>query len=235
MAILRLRQRIQLMTGISLVGQAGVNWPGSGAFPLSYSSTGGTTLILAFGFDQASAASDLTVTDSADNTWQYSAVNANDPPYGQVQTTAGGGEYVGSFVAWCIGASAITSVTLSQVNGNRWQGVLSEWNGIMSAGTGAAATNASTTSGITSPSLSLGNSGDLVIAHCNSYGGLSSTTGTTFSDDSPNACYSLPGTTGAFTFTWGNSGTGEAVAVMSFSPVSSGGGVNSGAFLTFFP
>jgi hypothetical protein len=212
---------------ISLVGQAGFEWPGSGTGTqtVTYASAGGHALILSIGFDTADAAPAgvlASVTDSASNTWHYSTGAASNPPYATVNVPSKT-TFVNSFIAWCIGASAITSVTMTLAATGftfpHWQGVLSEWSGIVSAGTGAQAADGATTSNVTSPPVSLAHASDLVVAHADNVSGWTSTTGTTFSHDVPNACYSLPGAAGPFSFTWVNHGTGAAVAVMSFSPV----------------
>lgn len=209
---------------ISLVGQAGVNWPGNAGSSqvISYTSTGGNTLILTFGFDNPSTApSNLTITDSASNTWHYSTSNANNPPYAQASL---GGTPTGSFIAWCIGANAVTSVTISLTNQDQWQGTLSEWSGIVSLDTAAATGTGSGTGNFSSPSITLGNAGDLVVGHGEVNAGVNTVSpGSTFSTDNPNSCYALPGATGAFSFTWTTSGNnGYVAAVAAFSP--SGGG-----------
>lgn len=207
---------------ISLAGHTGVLWPGSSSNiqTLSYTSSGGNTLILTFGiYTPSTDVNLLSVTDSASNTWQYSTANASNPAYAHIQASTGA--YITSFVAWSMNAAAVTSVTITATGTTDWQGALSEWSGVMSVESGAESANASTTTAITSPSVTLGNAGDLVVAHAENDGGLTSTTATDFGNgqDPPGACYSLPGATGPFTITWGNNGHGAAVAVMVFSPV----------------
>lgn len=207
---------------ISFVGS--VQYDGNHASPgptLTYTSTGGNTLVLC-GIVYAGTTSlngISSITDSASNTWQYSTSNHQNPP--SQQGTDGTNFYI-SFVAWSIGASAVTTVTVNDGTGNSdfWNVGLSEWSGVNSADTGAANSGTGTT--FASTAITLGNSGDVVIGVCDTSAGniTGAPVGSTkfFTGDNVNV-YELPGTTGSFTYTWPSSGTGDyAIAVMALSP-----------------
>ena len=190
---------------------------------ISYSSTAGNTLILSGYVETGSTAVSgiSSITDSAGNPWQYSTSNAQNPPS---QASSSGGTHYAAFVAWCIGAAAITSVTVHDSTGHSdfWNVFVSEWAGITAARTGAAAAGSATDP--STPALSPG-SGDLIIVAQDSVAGVTlgpSQALAEFGDDAANTY----GTAWVFApwvvppYEWGFSSSGTAdyaFAVMAFA------------------
>lgn len=126
---------------------------------ISYTSqaAGGTTLVLA-GYIKATASGGLSatsgltsVTDSTSgaNTWIFSPANSQFPPSAYIGSSNG---YV-AFIAWCINAKPVTSVTLADSTGHAdtWEVALGEWPniawpdyGVAALGYGASGVNPAT-------------------------------------------------------------------------------------------
>lgn len=209
---------------ITLVGQTGVDGQ-SEASPgpsIAYSSAGGTNTLILTGLVYAgsTAINGITaVTDSADNTWHFSTSNTNNPPSAAEGTS---GNWICTFVAWCIGAAAVTSVSVHDGTGHSdfWRLALSEWSGIASADTGAAATGTGSSPGV---SLTLANAGDLVVGTANTASGSlnSQPAGwTQFTGSGGAYCaWDLPGSAGSISPAWTLGGSADwAAAIMAFSP-----------------
>lgn len=217
------------MPGIAYVGEAGMSGFNSAQTSVvTYASSGGTLIFDGLFYNGSNTPCLLTdITDTAGNTWHFSNVVSQNPP--QSEEYDGSSQYITTFVAWCIAAAPVTSVTIkrSDAGSNWWRATLAEFSGIGSLH--AAASNNAAAG--TAPSATLAVSpGDLVIGAADA---LSSTPGlpsgwTPFTS-SGSICngYTLSAPAGSYTPTWGLSSSGQwTVAVASFSPA---GGTQSGA------
>lgn len=209
---------------ITLVGQAGTGGGSGTPFPtpgptISYNSVTGNTLVVTGQFEATQAITGITsVSDSAGNTWQFSTTNNQDPPS---VTTSAAGTYFCSFVGWCVGASAVTSVSLTGNVGNTsgWLVSLSEWNSVSSPDTGVALTgtnaNPQATTTLTFP-------GDLIVGCLDSSSKVPSALPsgwTGFRDvGSPRvfAGYTVTNASGFYTAQWRMVSDTYTIAVMSF-------------------
>jgi hypothetical protein len=136
---------------------------------VTYSSTAGNMLVavgqIANGSGQSgpalSATSGLTgITDTAGNHWMFSPVNSQNPP----STFNAASPGLVTFIAWCINAAAVTSVSFADapLGTDVWDVCLSEWAGAVNPDWGLAAAAAG---GSTFPGGSrVSTSQDLVIA-----------------------------------------------------------------------
>jgi hypothetical protein len=201
---------------IGLVGTA-VNPSGP---TVTYTSAGGTTLIVTglvgTGGDPGTAAP--SVSDTAGNRWQYTPVDNNGAPPA-AKLVSGGGHWV-AFTAWCINAAAVTSVTVSLTGQTGWYVSLSEWQGIGSAGVGAAGGGLAVHNP-SSPQVVTYHPGDLVIGSAFTTGSFSGppVPGTEINTGQVFGVYFLPGVIGPLTFTWPSAaGVDFASTVMVFSP-----------------
>jgi hypothetical protein len=211
---------------ISLVGQAGVSGSTeTSPHQITYTSTGGNTLILAgliYSSSVSSAFGLTTITDTAGNTWQLSTSNATNPPAQWAQDPVDGGSYL-TFVAWVIAAAAVTHVTYAWNSGTSdfSRVTLSEWSGITAADTGNAGHAASGAATAPFP-LTLATNGDLVVGAVDSSSALTVPSGwTTFTSGGSvaNLAYGLPEGPGSYTPTWALSPSGDyAGSVMAFNP-----------------
>lgn len=152
---------------IAYVGDKG-NAATTTALSISYSSTGGNTLIVAgTWYDSLGVTTGITsITDSAGNTWHYSTSDASNPP---AQHNVVSGQIIGTFIGWCIGASAVTTVTVTLPNSVFVHFDVSEWSGINNEDTGG--TTGSITGGtgtIPGASLTCAGTGELLIGSTNS-------------------------------------------------------------------
>lgn len=225
---------------ITYVGEAGI---AGGAQPtpqtISYHSTVGNTLILCgflFYSSVGSVPGISSITDSAGNTWHYATGSSQNPPY----TVDSYSSYNSvEFVAWCIDAAAITSLTYTMPNASPWTRVtLSEWSGIGSLDSSAGATAATGTN--PAATLNLTDAGDLVVGALENNSGnqtLSMPPGwTEFSSAGyfPNVAFGFPGVTGSYSPPYSMSGSDDwGIALAAFKPASAGGS-NPGAFMPFF-
>lgn len=138
-----------------LGGAAAIGTYGAAGPTVTYSSTAGNTLI-ACGFtvqggsggSPLSATNQITsITDSAGNSWQFSLASSQFPASVFCGNPLGGI----AWIAWCINAKAITSVTFTDGFGGSadvWNVSVAEWAGIAFADGGFAA---ATTTGSASP------------------------------------------------------------------------------------
>jgi hypothetical protein len=124
---------------------------------VTYSSTAGSTLIAAGSVVPASWGSFTgfglnSVTDTAGNVWQFSLAPSQDPPAGY----AVGGLKYATFVAWCVNAAAVTSVSFANVTGgsDTWNLVLAEFGNVAGPGWGATAA-AANSPGVATPKTSV--------------------------------------------------------------------------------
>ena len=193
---------------ITLIGQAGI----AGAFHTSpqvitYSSATTDTLIITGHFANFAGAPDfpVSITDTASNTWRVSTSNAQNPPTQQISEA---GQFGTDFVAWCVNAAGVTSVTVARQDSDGanswWRIALSEWSGITQFSNSWAGTGASSTS-FTSGPVTLDNGSELVVGAADSFSGAqtipSGWTGFTSMGDADNGYY-LPGTTGSYSPVW---------------------------------
>lgn len=208
---------------IAHVGDATVD--GSHASPgpaLSYTSTGGNTLVLsgAVYTGTTSIPGITAINDSASNSWTFATSNGQFPPS---HTGTDGTNFYVVFAGYALNANAITSVTVTDSTGNSdfWHVIISEWSGVNSADTGA---SASGTAANPSLSLTAGNAGDVVIGVMDTSTGSPSSRpvgSTAFgTDNSDFDCYQFPGATGSFSFTWPMSSADYAIAMLALSPAS---------------
>lgn len=212
---------------IQLVGEVGIAGMNTGPIQtLDYNSTDRNTLVLVgLFYNGAGATCDLSsIIDSAGNTWEFATSASQDPPF-QSETAAGQSDAV--FVAWCIGAAAASSVTITRTDsGNNWWRVtLAELSGVGGLDSSAGATGPSSASA--SAGLTLTDPGSIVVGSCDSIQSSSPNlppgwTGFSSSGDVCNA-YGFPGVTGAYApaYTFGGP-TDWAVAVAAFKPAGSG-------------
>lgn len=209
----------------------------------SYSSTGGNTLIITGDIFDASL-SGVTISSITDNTglntWHFSTSNANNPPYSDEGAS---GETIVTFIAWCINANAITSVTVALTATCFANIDVSEWSGIGSADTGGITHVSSGATGTTIPSASivLTGSGELVIATMDSAAAASVTApaGTTkLPNASPNAFFPYElSQSGTVQWNWGcaaNPGD-YTTSIMAFAPPGGGTTHNGNAALSLVP
>ncbi|SRR5579859_7370575 len=217
------------MPGIAYVGEAGI--PGQnelGAAAIPYTSSGGTLILAGLFYDGANSPCLLTsITDTAGNTWDFATSVSQSPP--QSEEYDGSSQYITTFVAWCINASPITSVTINRTDSgsNWWRVTLAEFSGIGSLHSAASNSAASGTA----PSATLTvSAGDLVIGAADAINNVPGMpTGWTAFTSSGSICngYDLSAPAGSYTPTWGLAGSDHwAVAVASFSPA---GGTQQGA------
>lgn len=217
------------MPGIAYVGEAGMSGFNSAQTSVvTYASSGGTLIFDGLFYNGSNTPCLLTdITDTAGNTWHFSNVVSQNPP--QSEEYDGSSQYITTFVAWCIAAAPVTSVTIkrSDAGSNWWRATLAEFSDIGSLHSAASNSAASGTA----PSATIQvSSGDLVIGAADA---LSSTPGlpsgwTPFTS-SGSICngYILGAPAGSYTPTWGLSSSGQwTAAVASFSPA---GGTESGA------
>lgn len=164
------------MPGIALVGQAGIAG-GNGTSPatINYASTGGNTLIVTghlFDNNSGEFVAPTSITDTAGNTWQVSvssaqaALTVQDPPLCSITDPVDGGSaHVANFVAWCVGAAAVTSVTIAWEGGvSTWRRMnLSEFSGVAQFDNSWAGGSTSNSSSVTSGPVTVNVSGELVV------------------------------------------------------------------------
>jgi hypothetical protein len=191
--------------------------------------TSGNTLILTAN-PEASPSSIITgitsLIDSAGNTWQYSASAAQTPP---LALENGSGSTVGSLVAWCIGAESITSLTLTMAPGTFfsvfYQFGISQWSGIGSADTGGTTIGNSITA-ITTASLNLAGSGEIVILAANCADSFNSLpTGVTgFSGASDDGAGYILNQSGTVQYTYPGSPSYYSTAIQAFKPAATKSG-----------
>ena len=160
---------------ISLVGQA-TNTASANSLAVSRSSAGGNALV-AIGqlyTGGSSGAYPSTITDTAGNTWQVATALSSNPPASTPDASLNAGRAIA--IAWTLGASAITSVTLTAPNAAFMSFNISEWSGIGSETAGGYVQGApSTPNEVVSSSLAVP-AGGLVIggAYPSSGSGLTS-------------------------------------------------------------
>ena len=106
---------------------------------VSYASAGGTTLIAAGYVDEGATATSFdpthgltSITDDAGNVWTFSKVNNQEPPVIYGAFGAGAVSKTITFIAWCINAAPVTSVSFADVSSgtDTWNISLSEWANI---------------------------------------------------------------------------------------------------------
>lgn len=141
---------------------------------INYVSTTGNTLTLtgALPFAGSTPTNITSITDSANNTgWQYSTMASQLPPLANDSLS---GEICLSFIAWCVNAQAISSVTVSPAF-TYTNVCVSEWANISGPDTGASNSGNSVPANASTPILNLSNSSDLVVcALANSFSPISS-------------------------------------------------------------
>jgi hypothetical protein len=136
---------------------------------ISYTSQAGSTLVLA-GYIKATASGGLStssgltsITDSTAgaNTWIFSSKNSQFPPSVYLGNSNG---YV-VFIAWCINAQPVTSVTLTDSTGHAdtWEVALGEWSNLAWPDYGIAALGYGT-SGINMATVQCSTPQDMVVA-----------------------------------------------------------------------
>jgi len=200
-----------------------INTDGTVASPgptLTYSSTGGNTLVAAgVVFTGTTSVTGITsVTDSAGNTWTVATANSQNPP--SVRGTDGTNFYV-VFIAYVLGASAVTSVTVSDGTGHSdfWNVQVSEWSGVNSAEQASAASGTGANPSLT---WTIGNAGDLVIAYMDSSAGSPSFPAnlTHYGSNPGNIFggYAFPGATGSFSAAWTMASSDYGIAGLVLSP-----------------
>src|SRR3974390_643205 len=164
---------------ISLAGQTGITG-GNGTSPatLTYSSTAGNTLILAghlYDNNNGQYVAPVSITDSTGgtNVWQVSvnaantALTAQTPPLCSLaDPTDGGTAHMSDWVAWCVNAAHVTSVTVAWAGGvsTLERLTLSEWSGIAQFDNSWASGTTVTPGNTITGSLQLNTTGELVIA-----------------------------------------------------------------------
>lgn len=194
---------------IAFVGQAGIGGASlTSPQTVTYSSTAGNTLVVTGHFFNSSSGSDfpVSVTDTAGNIWQVSTGNAQNPP---TQQQSSGASVETNFIAWCVGAAAVTSVTVARqdTGSNWWRLAVSEWSGVVRFDNSWAGTAASSTTFTMGP-VNLSTSGELVIGVADGPVGSGSltipTSWTTFTSQGANdSGYYLAGsTTGSYSPVW---------------------------------
>jgi beta-glucanase (GH16 family) len=181
-----------------MAGPALVQDTGYSASPVSdtvefsmTATTAGNTLTLAGSFyvSTEDPAGIVSVTDSASNTWTYATSDSQNPPSAHSSDGSEGG-FV-SFVAYCLDAASVTSITLTMPNpgGSPFYFVsadASEWSGI--TGLDTAVAGAGTAAASSPAAITLSDVGELVIGSMDHLSGtvtstpagateLSSTTG----------------------------------------------------------
>jgi hypothetical protein len=213
---------------IAKVGDEGITGT-STVMGISYISHGGTLILEGCWFDASNTSLGLTgVTDDAGNTWHFSATNTSsdvqDPP--SSYTFDAGGSF-GNFIAWCINATPITQVQMHSNTGIFWHANVSEWTGIGSDGPGASGHGAGNGVALASPSVTLADTGDLVIGGTDAKLGITggASGASNFTNDPGAAGYLVfeaPGTTGPFQFSWPDAHVGDpySTAVKVFRPAS---------------
>jgi hypothetical protein len=150
---------------ITLVGQAGVGGQTTTSpQTITYSSAAGNTLIaVCYLFNNSTGAAGLTsVTDSAGNTWQFSTATSSNPPFQQAATNS----VLCATVAWCIGAAAVTSITVTRSDpaGTMfWRVAVAEYAGILALDTAGGNTTGTASAASVSTTLTLASAGDLVV------------------------------------------------------------------------
>ena len=161
---------------ITLVGQAGVAGSQEAGSPVAvtYSSTAGHTLIVTCHFydnNSGMFVAPTGVTDSAGNYWHVSTTAAQaqfiaqtPPTASAADTTDGASAHGADFVAWCVGAAHVTSVTVAWTTGIQTYTrlALSEWSGIVQFDNSWAGGSATAASSVTA-TLNLSVTGELVI------------------------------------------------------------------------
>lgn len=130
----------------------------------SITSTGGNTLVITgHWFNPNPHTGILGISDSAGNTWQFtSQADSNNPPSAHATSPF----CFGAFVAWCINASAVTSVTVTLpgvFGSGEIRQAVSEWSGVTAADAGIAGTVTVPGGGNTTPgSLVLAGTGEMI-------------------------------------------------------------------------
>ena len=226
---------------IALVGQAGANGASGGSpLTITYSSTGGNTLIITghlYDLGNNVFVAPTSITDTAGNTWQVSANSSNTALTAQNPPTAsladpddGGTSHQSDWVAWCVGAAHVTSVTVAWAGGQTtFQRIaLAEYSGIVqfdNSWAGGSATAGA--SGSVSASLTVNVTGELAVGAVD-FGGAGSSsipTGwTQFSSSGGQCAYLIGPAVGAFSPTWTDTVAGSYTgAAALFSPVALGG------------
>ena len=100
------------------------------------------------------------VTDTAGNTWSFSSSIAQNPP----SDTLTPGSHSGAFIAWCVQAKSVTSVTVSFPPSVSYaQASLTEWSGVAQEVTGATIENDAAAAAIVAPAVPF-IAGDLAVA-----------------------------------------------------------------------
>jgi len=223
---------------IALVGQAGQAGNSAGSpLAITYSSTAHNTLILTghlYDSNAGAFVAPTSVTDSTGgtNAWHIStsatqaALTVQTPPLCSITDPSdGGAAHFANFVAWCIGAAAVTSVTLAWEGGlSTWRRVaLSEWSGIAQFDQSWAGGSTTGTESVTSGPFFLRVAGELILGDLDyGDGGTSSLpaswTGLT-SGGGGNAYRLLTAVTGSYSPAWTNTASaGWAGAIAVFSP-----------------
>ena len=161
------------------------------------------------------------ITDSAGNTWQYSTSASQNPPWQFFSSD------VATFVAWCINANPVTSVTITSNGASAYSSLsVSEWSGIGSedTGVGNAVTSAANGNPV-SPTITLAGTGELIVGAANADGNGIGTvpSGTNADSVGSNLAYALS-QSGSVQWTWGGRtpAQGTATALAAFLPASSG-------------
>lgn len=218
---------------ITFVGQAGIAGGGhTSPQTISYTSTKGNTLIMSahlYNLNNGPAVPPVSITDTAGNTWHVSTSTAQTPPTESItDPTDGNNAYMCDFVAWCINAAAVTSVTLAWAGGvNTWtRVVVSEWSNIVQFDNSWAGGSSTSNSSVVTGPVQLNVPGELVIGACDIAGAGTESlptgwTNLTASGGTDNGYY-LPGaTTGSYSPVWNSTLAGSwAGTVAVFSPVS---------------
>jgi hypothetical protein len=228
---------------IAYVGQAGIGGANlASPQAIAYTSSAGNALIVTGYFYDSAGTTCLPASigdSSGTNVWHVSTSNAASPP---TQDISESGQAWCAFVAWCLSAAPVTSVTIARSDSGQpaadqwWRVAISEWSGIHAADSANAGTGPSSET-FALPSVTLANTGDLIVAAIASptAGSITVPAGwTTFTSQGANvAGYVMPGTTGPFTANW-TAGAADiwAGAVASFKPPVPGGG---GLLLALYP
>ena len=211
------------VTDVTAVQESGASleFTGLSSEPTGFPS-GNSYAVLGLWYTGSTACAGIeSVSDSAGNTWEFSAVDSQEPPAAHVTTP----DYQGAFIAWCVsgpggGGATVTpgNVTVSMppgITGAFIRGDISSWTDFVDIDTASAASG--TVSGnITLPSIDLtyGGSSEVVLGVCDPTDSISGVpSGSTQLAGVPYFCYQQPSSSGSFTFTWPASGSQSYAAV----------------------
>lgn len=210
--------------GANVIGQVGIDGGLSASpYTVSYTSKPGSTLVIAgYFYHPAQSSLPTSITDTAGNTWHVSISNATDPPTEEISI---GGAFRTTFIAWCINAAPVTSITIARQDNDPtsswWRFSLLELTGVAGLDTSNAGSDTSgTNSTFNLPSITLNHDQDWVVAiAANSSdstetppSGWSGLTGG-FANWAAGAC-DVPGVTGSFSPQWTAASAGEWTSVV---------------------